>query len=93
MFEAACITHPFIANPLGNRYNGPHRPGVRAESRVSQSLDFLKQLPLFAELTEAERAALAADFVSRRFDQGDMIFLQGDPGQALYLIETNGEWR
>lgn len=88
MSDAACITHPFIANPMGSRYNGLTRQPVRAESRVSQSLEFLKRLPLFAELTEAERAALAADFVPRRFSQGDMIFLQGDPGQALYLIES-----
>lgn len=88
MLDTRCTTHPFIANTLPSRYNGADRRSRRAENRVPQSLDFLKHLPLFAELTEAERAALAADFVSRRFRAGDMIFLQGDPGQALYLIET-----
>jgi CRP/FNR family transcriptional regulator, cyclic AMP receptor protein len=88
MSETLSITHPFIANPLPSRYNGVDQRSFHTESRVTPSLDFLKHLPLFAELTKAERDALADDFVPRRFRQGDMIFLQGDAGQALYLIES-----
>jgi CRP/FNR family cyclic AMP-dependent transcriptional regulator len=82
------ITHQFIANPLAHRYNGAEFSTRRAEQRVSNRLNFLKYLALFNGLSEAELSGLSADFAPRRFRQGDMIFLQGDPGQALYLIET-----
>jgi CRP-like cAMP-binding protein len=51
-------------------------------------VDFLKQVPLFAELNEAELNSLAHDFVRRQFRQEETIFQEGDPGQVLYLIET-----
>jgi CRP/FNR family cyclic AMP-dependent transcriptional regulator len=88
MTDTLTITHHFIANPLANRYNGAEYPARRAEQRVSNRLDFLKHIALFNGLTEAELSGLSADFASRQFRQGDMIFLQGDPGQALYLIES-----
>jgi CRP/FNR family cyclic AMP-dependent transcriptional regulator len=88
MSDAACITHPFIANPLRQVYNGVYDPLHLMEQRVTERDEFLKHLALFAELTGAEIAALSKDFASRHFHQGDMIFLQGDPGQMLYLIES-----
>ncbi len=91
MTDALTITHQFIANPLARRYNGveyPARFAERAEQRVNNRVDFLKRISLFNGLTETELSTLSADFVSRQFQQGDMVFLQGDPGQALYLIET-----
>ena len=90
MTDTLTITHHFIANPLARRYNGVEHPArrvERAEQPVSNRVDFLKRISLFNGLTETELNTLSADFVSRQFQQGDMIFLQGDPGQALYLIE------
>ena len=88
MTDTLTITHRFIVNPLYRRYNGVE-PVVRSpEQRVADRIEFLKRLPLFANLSDAELSALAKDFTVRRFQQGETIFFQGDPGQALYLIEA-----
>ncbi len=91
MTDTLTITPQFIANPLARRYNEaeyPARFAERAEQRVNNRVDFLKHISLFNGLTDTELHGLSADFASRQYRQGDMIFLQGDPGQALYLIET-----
>jgi CRP/FNR family cyclic AMP-dependent transcriptional regulator len=88
MPDTLTITHHFVANPLARRYNGVEFSACPTEQRVSNRLDFLKHIALFNSLTDAELSSLSADFVPRQFRQGDMIFLQGDSGQALYLIET-----
>jgi CRP-like cAMP-binding protein len=48
----------------------------------------LKDVPLFAELSDAELAALAQDFTHLKFQQGEPIFYQGDPGHTLYIVEA-----
>lgn len=88
MNDALTITHRFIVNPLTHRYNGADLIARTAEQRMADRLEFLKRLPLFTHLPEAELATLAQDFTLRCFQQGEAIFFQGDPGQALYLIET-----
>jgi CRP-like cAMP-binding protein len=88
MNDTLTITHRFIVNPLHRRYNGAD-PAVRSpEQRVADRIEFLKRLPLFINLNDAELTALAKEFTVRRFQQGELIFFQGDPGQALYLIEV-----
>lgn len=82
MESAPVAAPPLIVNGGQRKYN------ERAEPRVIDWMDFLKHLPLFTGLSPAELSALAADFTTRHFAPGDVIFLQGDPGQALYLIET-----
>lgn len=54
----------------------------------SDLLDSLRRVDLFAELTEAQQADLARQFRSKRFDAGQVIFLRGDPGDALYVIAS-----
>ena len=88
MNDTLTITHRFIVNPVYRRYNGADANVRTPEQRVSERTDFLKHLPLFDRLSDAELSALAKDFTMRRFQQGEAIFFQGDPGQALYLIET-----
>ena len=92
MNDTLTITHRFIVNPVYRRYNGADVVvGIAArtlEQRVSDRTDFLKHLPLFVSVSDAELSALAKDFTARRFQQGEAIFFQGDPGQALYLIES-----
>jgi CRP-like cAMP-binding protein len=88
MNDAVTITHRFIVNPLYRRYNGADLAVRTPEQRVADRMEFLRRLPLFANLNDAELAALAQDFTVRRFQQGETIFFQGDPGQALYLIEA-----
>jgi CRP-like cAMP-binding protein len=50
--------------------------------------DFLSRVPLFANCTPAEIAAIAAVAQEHSFESGQIIVTQGTPGQAFYLILT-----
>lgn len=52
------------------------------------NLQALARVDLFAELPASELAALAACLRRRRFARGEVVFLQGDPGTTLYVIES-----
>jgi CRP/FNR family cyclic AMP-dependent transcriptional regulator len=56
--------------------------------RVMDSDAILKQIPLFAELTLAERKALGAHLRPVRYARGQTIFLEGEPGTGLYIVES-----
>lgn len=43
-------------------------------------------MPLFAELDPRHVAALAAMLVERRYRKGSVIFFEGDPGDALFIV-------
>jgi CRP-like cAMP-binding protein len=46
----------------------------------------LTGIPLFAVLDAAERRALAERLMPRRMLKGQPVFLQGDPGDEMYLL-------
>lgn len=46
----------------------------------------LATIPLFRDLADADLATVASSVRSRRYRRGDVIFHQGDPGDALYVI-------
>lgn len=46
----------------------------------------IRQAPLFARLTEAQWQAIVQDMAERRYQPGDVIFYEGDPGQVLYVV-------
>jgi CRP-like cAMP-binding protein len=46
----------------------------------------LSAIALFADFTETEVAALAQRAVEKRFDNGEMLFWEGEPCQGVYLI-------
>ena len=50
--------------------------------------DSLRESPLFGQLSDAQREAIAGDMIERRYAPGDVIFYEGDPGQALYLLAS-----
>jgi len=52
----------------------------------------LDRVPLFAGLDGAARASLAGRLVHMRLQRGETLFREGDPGAALFLIES-GEVR
>lgn len=52
------------------------------EDRTSR----LVEIPLLAVLSESERAVLAEKLMSRRMLKGQHVFLQGDPGDEMYLL-------
>ena len=54
----------------------------------SALVSLLAQTSLFAGLDADDLAALAAQFKERQFAKGATIFLRGDPGEHLYLVES-----
>lgn len=48
----------------------------------------LRKIPLFSELSDAELDRLAALGRQQACPRGEKIFAEGEPGDALYLIET-----
>jgi CRP-like cAMP-binding protein len=49
---------------------------------------FFRKAPIFADLTDAELNFLVQRTVLRKFDDGEMIFSEGDPCPGLYVIES-----
>lgn len=50
--------------------------------------ELLVRSPLFAELSPAQAEKLAALLRRRRYRAGEPVFREGDPGTALYVVET-----
>ncbi len=48
----------------------------------------LATVPLFAGLAPAALGDVAHGLVARRFRRGEVIFHQGDPGNALFIVES-----
>jgi CRP/FNR family cyclic AMP-dependent transcriptional regulator len=51
-------------------------------------VSLLSKSRLFGGLEADDLAALAAEFKERNFAKGKRIFLRGDPGDGLYLVEA-----
>ncbi|HTP07130.1 MAG TPA: Crp/Fnr family transcriptional regulator [Anaerolineae bacterium] len=49
-------------------------------------VEILRQVPLFASLTDDQVAAAADWFRVENFDQDAMIFLEGDPADRLWVV-------
>lgn len=52
------------------------------------SLETLRSVPLFASLDDAEARALRGLLKARVLPRGELLFRQGDAGDAMYLIEA-----
>lgn len=53
---------------------------------MTSMLDFLREVPLFTNIKQADLETLAQDFRPRHYRKGDTIFHQGDRGSVLYLV-------
>jgi CRP/FNR family cyclic AMP-dependent transcriptional regulator len=62
------------------------------EDTLSRRIEFLKTVPLFAGLSDADLTTLAGDFRPKNYRPGDYIFHQGDYGRELYVV-TQGKVR
>ena len=90
-------THTHKTGDLGTRvivsqpkqvYNpGTLHTRIEAQGHRMDRLD-MRRVPLFADLTDAQLETLIQDFSRRQFRQDEAIFQQGDPGQALYMVES-----
>jgi len=50
--------------------------------------EIVRQIPLFATLRAEELGYVVAVTVERRYERGDIILLEGDPGGALHYVHT-----
>src|SRR5688572_26164831 len=55
---------------------------------ATESSEVLLRVPLFAELTPTELATLSRSLRRRRFSRCEVIFVQGDPCDSLYVLES-----
>jgi CRP/FNR family cyclic AMP-dependent transcriptional regulator len=56
------------------------------EDALSRRISFLRQVPLFADLSEKDLAALVNDFRIREYAEDEIIFRQGDNSRDLYVV-------
>ena len=61
------------------------RRGMRY-CRAVPNADLLRSIPMFEGLSEEDLDHLASTLVERLFAGGEMIFHQGDPGTAMYIV-------
>jgi CRP/FNR family cyclic AMP-dependent transcriptional regulator len=52
----------------------------------TRKVQFLSGIPFFEGFAPAEREAIATKLVSRRFADGELIFMRGDPGSTLMIL-------
>jgi putative peptide zinc metalloprotease protein len=52
----------------------------------NDTLDLARKVPIFAGMSEAEFARLAREFKSRRFERGESIVREGDPGDSFHVV-------
>lgn len=50
--------------------------------------DCFGQMPLFNRLTHSELGEICQDILERRFEPGEIIFHEGDPGEVVYLLKA-----
>lgn len=62
------------------------RLGYRSAMTELQLVQYLRRVPLFSKLSEAELASLAEHARTKTFKRGDTIFRKDDPGQHLYVV-------
>ena len=53
---------------------------------MQEKHSFLKSIAFFNELEEKELAEIASLLVTRHYKRGQIIFMEGDPGEALYIL-------
>lgn len=58
------------------------------DSRFSKKRDFLKSLSLCEGLSDRELGYLLQSFHYRTYHEGETLFLEGDIGRALFVVES-----
>ena len=63
-------------------------PSLVQNRKENGRITFLQQTTLFANMPATDLQTIATDIIPRTFQQGEVIFHEGDPGQMLYLIQA-----
>ena len=54
----------------------------------SAALEYLRRIRLFAELPSEPWKAVAQRLILRHVPQGELVYAEGSPGEAMYIIDT-----
>jgi CRP/FNR family transcriptional regulator/CRP/FNR family cyclic AMP-dependent transcriptional regulator len=76
---------PGATRPASRDYD-PLVSQTRPPADLAALRGVLESVPLFRDLSEPDLDLLAAGLRTRRFRRGEVIFHQGDPGDALHII-------
>ncbi len=76
-----------VADRIVNMVDGHIKSDV-AVQETSVICEFLKDFPLFADLTPNTLAEVADQMMVHEADEGDTVLRQGDPGDLFYLIRS-----
>ncbi len=91
-FHRAGIEIPYPIRNLVTRersWDGPLPEDARVRrSRVRSGVDLLRRMPVFGSLPEATLGRLAAGAPVESFLPGELITVQGEPGDCMYIIES-----
>lgn len=55
---------------------------------MSDAFAILSRVPIFADLSEPELRSLASRSTSRHVDPGEQLFVEGDPCQGFFIVES-----
>jgi CRP/FNR family cyclic AMP-dependent transcriptional regulator len=61
-------------------------PPLSRQDLLAGRIAFLREVPLFSDLLEADLAILVNDFRLREYHRDEIIFHQGDHGSDLYVV-------
>ena len=76
-----------VADRIVNMVDGHIKSDV-AVQEASVICEFLKDFPLFSDLTPSTLAEIADQMVVHEADAGEKVLRQGDPGDLFYLIRS-----
>ncbi len=55
---------------------------------VSRFITTLQRVPQFSGLTDETQEAIAASAIHRHFNSGQVIYVEGEPAESIYLLES-----
>jgi len=61
-------------------------PSLSGSNALEKRMAFLRGVPLFAELREADLKSLVNDFQLREYNKGEVIFHQADESREIYIV-------
>ncbi len=89
-FDMLTARVPALATAVAERLQRLLLEGRGPEEDAQEKVSTLRQFPLFAPLTDEELETMAVHLEERRFVAGSLIYRQGEPAEAFYLL-SEGE--
>ena len=80
--QAAMKTEPNAGGDTATHHEESHADQNRSLA------DALRSVPIFAQLSEADMLTLASAITVQSLEKGEMLFEEGDTGDAAYVIES-----